>query len=206
LVRAIEAVRYTGRQWVHVAAVLTGSGIAGAEGDRWALPVMCSAGSVLVVLTLLLGARRQRERDCAIGLILDGRERVRIAAVERQRRRLLADRTRRGLAASLEDKVREASGRRCLGTRLIPVPCDRRVVLAVADEITEVIGLLRRPSESARGVARAERLVERALSPLYGRDVDALREELWRVRDLLGNGVREARVVSIEAARGAGDG
>jgi hypothetical protein len=35
LVRAIEVVRYTGRQWVHVAAVLTGSAIAGAEGDGW---------------------------------------------------------------------------------------------------------------------------------------------------------------------------
>jgi hypothetical protein len=78
--------------------------------------------------------------------------------------------------------------------------------LAVADEILEVIGLLRRPNASARGVARVERLVERALSPLYGRDVDALREELWRVRDLLRHGVREASVVAIETARAEGDG
>ena len=51
-----------------------------------------------------------------------------------------------------------------------------------------MIGLLRTEGVSARGVARAERLVERAVSPLYGQDVGALREELRRVRDLLGNG------------------
>lgn len=205
LSRAIEAVRYTDRQWVHVAAVLIGSTIAGAEGDGWALPLMGSAGSVLVVLTLLLAARRQRERDGAIGSILDGRELVPIAPVERQRRRLLSDRTRRGLASSLEEKLFQASGGRSLGPRFIQVPCDRLVVSQVADEITEVVGLLRRPSVSSRGVARAERLVERALSPLYGRDVDALREEFWCVRDLLGNGAGAVSVLSIETAQPAGD-
>jgi hypothetical protein len=48
--------------------------------------------------------------------------------------------------------------------------------------------LLLAPCAWARGVARAERLVERALSSLYGRDVGALREELRRVRDLLKEG------------------
>ena len=57
-----------------------------------------------------------------------------------------------------------------------------------AGELRDVIGLLRAEGVSARGVARAERLVERAVSPLYGQDVGALREELRRVRDLLGNG------------------
>jgi hypothetical protein len=192
MARAIDAVGYTGRQWVHVAAVLTGSAIATAEGDRRGLPLMCSAGSVLVVLTLLLAAYRQRERDCAIGLILDGRERMPVAAVERQRRRLLSNRTRQGLASSLEEKVRRASDRRVLRARVTPVPFDRVVVSAVADEITEVIGSLRRPNVSARGVARAERLVERAVSPLYGRDIDALREELSCVCNLLGNGAGDA--------------
>jgi hypothetical protein len=188
MTRAIEAVRYTGRQWVHVAAILTGSALACIERDGWALPLMCSAGSALVVLTLLLAGHRQRERDCAIGLILDGRERIPIAAVERQRRRLLSDRTRQGLASSLQEKVRQASDRRALRARVTPVPFDRVVVSTVAGEIVEVIILLRSPSASARGVARAERLVERALSPLYGSDVAALREELGRVRDLLEDG------------------
>jgi hypothetical protein len=205
LISAIDAVRYTRRQWVHVAAVLTGSAIARAEGDGRALPLMASAGAVLAILTLLLAARRQHERDCAIGVILDGRERIPLAAVARQRRRLLSDRTRQGLANSLENKVREASGRRYLGARLVPVPCDRLVVSAVADEIVQVAQFLRRPNSSARGVARAERLIERALSPLYGRDIDALREELSRVRELLAPDARETSVACIETARRAGD-
>jgi hypothetical protein len=188
MARAIETVRYTGRQWVHVAAVLTGSAIARVERGGWALPLMCAAGSVLLVLTLLLAAYRQRERECAIGLVLDGRERIPIAAVERQRRRLLSDRTRQGLAASLEEKVCQASDRRALRARVTPVPFDRVVVLTVASEIAEVIRLLRSPCACARGVARAECLVELALSPLYGRDVDALRGEVRRVRDLLKEG------------------
>ena len=49
-------------------------------------------------------------------------------------------------------------------------------------------GLLRTEGVSARGVARAEQLVERAVSPLYGQDADALRAELRRVRDLLEKG------------------
>lgn len=142
----------------------------------------------MLVLTLLLAAYRQRERDCAIGLIIDGHEQIRIAAVERERRRLLSDRARQGLASSLEDKVREASERRSPRARVTPVPFDRVVVSAVASEMVEVISLLRSPCLWARGVARAERLVERALSPLYGRDVGALREELRRVRDLLEEG------------------
>jgi len=188
MTRAIEAVRYTGRQWVHVAALLIGSVIARIERDGWALPLICTAGSALVVLTLLLAGYRQRERDCAIGLILDGREHMPIAPVERQRRRLLLDRTRQGLARSLEDKIRQASDRRALRPRVTPVPFDPVVVSTLTGELFDVISLLRTPSVSARGVARAERLVERALSPLYGGDVGALRAELRRVRDLLENG------------------
>ena len=72
--------------------------------------------------------------------------------------------------------------------RVTPLPFEPRVVRLVAGELRDVIGLLRTEGVSARGVARAERLVERAVSPLYGQDVGALREELCRVRDLLGNG------------------
>ena len=78
-----------GRQWVHVAAVLTGSVIARIEGREWAGPLAGSAASVLLILTVLVAAHKQRERDCAIELVLEGRETVPIAAVQRQRRRLL---------------------------------------------------------------------------------------------------------------------
>jgi hypothetical protein len=147
LARAIESVRYTGRQWLHVTAVLIGSAIAHVEGDAWALPMMDAAVSVLLVVTLPLVIHRQRQRDCAIGLILDGRERIPIAVVERQRQRqrLLPDRTRQGLASSLEDIVRQASDPRPLRRRVMPVPCDAVVVLTVASEIVVVISFAAGP-------------------------------------------------------------
>ena len=188
LLRATEAVQYTGRQWVDVAAVLTGGVIARIEGREWAGPLAGSAASVLLVLTVLVAAHKQRERDCAVELVLEGRERVPIAAVQRQRWRLLSDQTRNGLAGNLEDLIRQSAGRSRRQMRVTPLPFEPTVLTMAAGELRDVIGLLRAKEVSARGVARAERLVERAVSPLYGQDVAALREELRRVRDLLGNG------------------
>jgi hypothetical protein len=185
LLRASEAVRDTSRQWIYVAAVLVGGGIALIEGRPWAAALACSAGGVLLILSVLLAAHRQRERDRAIELILEGRENVPIAAVQRQRRRLLARRTRQGLASSLEDLLQEVSTRRRLPLRPVAPLFEPRVVRAVTNELRGVIALLRTEGVSARGVARAERLVEHAISTLYGHDARALREELGRVRELL---------------------
>jgi hypothetical protein len=184
LVRAAEAVGYTGRQCVYVAAVLIGSVIALIEGRPWAAALAGSAAAVLLVLGVLLAAHLQAERDCAIELVLDGRESLRIAAVERQRHRLLSERTRYALASRFEDVLEQASaGRRF---RLIAPPLfEPRIVRAVANELGDVIESLRSEGTSAGGVARAERLVERAVSPLYGQDAEALREELHRVHKLL---------------------
>ena len=188
LLRATEAVHYTGRQGVDVAAVLAGSVIARIEGYRWAGPLAFSAAGVLLILTVLLAGHKQRERDCAIELVLEGREGIPIAAVQRQRRRLISDQTRNGLAGNLEDLIRQSASRSRLQMRVTPLPFEPTVLRMAAGELREVSGLLRTEGVSARGVARAERLVERAVSPLYGQDVGALREELFRVRDLLENG------------------
>ena len=83
----------TVRQWVNVAAVLTGSVIARLEGGAWAAPLAVSAASVLLILTILLALFEQDKRDCALELILAGDEATAIAAVQRQRRRLLSART-----------------------------------------------------------------------------------------------------------------
>ena len=188
LLRATEAVQYTGRQWVDVAAVLAGSVIARIEGREWAGPLAGSAAIVLLILTVLVASHKQRERDCAIELVLKGGETVPIAAVQSQRRRLLAEQTRNGLADNLEDLIRQAARRPRLQMRVTPLPFEPTVLTMVAGELRDVIGLLRTEGVSAPGVARVERLVERAASPLYGQDVGALREELRRVRDLPGNG------------------
>ena len=70
--RATEAVDYTGRQCVRVVAVLTGSAIARTEGREWAGPLAGSAGIVPLILTVLLAAHKQRERDYAIERVLEG--------------------------------------------------------------------------------------------------------------------------------------
>ena len=158
------------------------------RGPEWAGPLAGSAASVLLILTVLLAAHKQRERDCAIELVLEGRETVPIAAVQRQRRRLLSEQTRNGLAGNLEDLIRQAASRSRLQMRVAPLPFEPKVLRLAAGELRDVIGLLRTEGVSARGVARAERLVEHVVSPLYGQDVGALREELRRVRDLLANG------------------
>ena len=120
MLRAAEAVHYTSRQWIHVAAVLTGSVVARIESREWSTPLAGSAASVLLILTLLLAAHRQRERERAIDLILEGREVVPVAAVWRQRQRLLSERTRHRLASKLDDAARETTRRRRLHARVTP--------------------------------------------------------------------------------------
>ena len=173
LLHASEAVHYTGRQWVHVAAVLTGGVIARIEGLEWAGPLAGSAASVLLILRSCLpctsSANGTRDRVDS-----RGREGIPIAAVQRQRRRLLAEQTRNGLAGNLEDLIRQSASRSRLQMRVTPLPFEPTVLRMAAGELREVSGLLRTEGVSARGVARAERLVERAVSPLYGQDADAL--------------------------------
>ena len=182
--RASEAVAYTSRQCLHVAAVLTGSVIALIDSDRWAMPLAYSAASVLVVLMGLLFGHVQRERDCAIALILEGREGRDLPPVERQRKRLRAPRTRERLIDELEDAVRLARRPR-RSVSLTPPRFEASVVGPLADELHAVMSLLGDRRCSAQAVASAERLVEQSLSPLYGQNVDALRDELRRLRDLL---------------------
>jgi hypothetical protein len=187
VLRATEAVHYTGRQWVHVAAVLAGSVLARIEGREWAGPLAGSAASVLLILTVLVPVHKQRERECAIELVMEGGGRVPIAAVQRQRRRLLAEQTRNGLAGNLEDLIRQAASRLRRQMRVTPLPFEPMVVRVVAGELRCVIGCcgprgclpgvsLELSGGRASGVAlvRARRW--------------SLREELCRVRDLLENG------------------
>jgi hypothetical protein len=150
------------------------------ESDHWAMPLAYSAASVLIVLTGLLFAHIQRERDCAIVLILEGREMLAIAPVQRQRKRLLAPRTRDRIIGELEDAIHQVR-RAGPSFSLTPPRFERAVVTAVIDELHDVIRLLDHSGCSARAIASAERLVEQATSPLYGRDVNALRDELRRV-------------------------
>jgi hypothetical protein len=63
------------------------------------------------------------------------------------------------------------------------------VVGVVADALRELAGLLRAEPSSARGIAMAWCLLtDGVASPLHNRDVPALREEVGRIRYLLGEG------------------
>ena len=181
LSRAVEAVGYTSRQWTDVGAVLVGSVIARLEGARWSGPLAGSAAAVLAVLSLLLVFRVQDRHDCVIDLILEGNEDAGLPVVQRERDRLLSVRKRSKLADSVAEMVREAQRppRRFVAPPLVA----RRVVAPLADELLEISGLLRAGPMSARGVARLDRLLGHAISPLYGNDIDALRNELRQVRD-----------------------
>ena len=102
-----------------------------------------------------LGAHR---RDVCLELIVAGRDRLPLACVAREWRRLLNPRTAEQLAGSLDEILRVVAQRPPLHPGR---PC-------------------------VRGVAAVEWLLTSAESPLYDVDVESLRQELGRVRYLLG--------------------
>jgi hypothetical protein len=117
--------------------------------------------------------------------VLDGRETLPLAPIQRERQRLLEARTRRYVARSFERVLQHVT------RRPAPVPAsvrplfDVRTVAAVVDDLREIVTLLHAGVPRARGVALAERLLTEGVSPLYGYDAMALRDELHRVRYLL---------------------
>jgi hypothetical protein len=58
-------------------------------------------------------------------------------------------------------------------------------VWLVAPELRQIASLLRRDDPCVRGVAAVELLVTSPATPLYGREVEPLRQELGRARYLL---------------------
>lgn len=112
------------------------------EGRAWATALAGSAAVVLLALTVIAFAHHQHKRDIALELILEGRERLAIAAVQHQRRRLLCQSTRTMLARNLEDIIEQATCPRTPRTRVICPLFERRVVASVEDNIRPIIRLL----------------------------------------------------------------
>jgi hypothetical protein len=185
LARAIDATESIGRQWWACAAVDAGALIAQLEDHPWAVAVTISAALVLLTLTVVLLALRQRTRDEAIRLISDGREALPIAVVQRQRQLMLSRRTREALARTLETMLRQAVSPPRITPRGGRSLFSGRVIASVAPDLRAVIGLLRTDTALARGVALTERLIAHGDSPFYARDASALREELRRIRSSL---------------------
>jgi hypothetical protein len=186
LIHAIDACRTVTWQLTCVAAVLVGSGIADLEGSSWATPAAIGAGATLLLLMVVAASLWQRTRDRAVDVILEGGESVPMSAVQRQRERLMSARTRRGLARRFQEMV-ELSARPRAPRLPGALPLYQLGVVAqVRPELLSLAWLLETDAVSARGVARAERVISDYMSPLYGRDDQLLRDELARVIRLLG--------------------
>ncbi|HEY1359452.1 MAG TPA: hypothetical protein VGF21_14210, partial [Thermoleophilaceae bacterium] len=132
-------------------------------------------------IALWLMLTRQQISDESRALIVSGLAPQTLAPVERERRRLLDARTREHLARSLEDLVGRARTTAPAGPATEPFVylC---LVRRFEPELREIAALLRADSADAVGVARVERLLTDAGSPLYGLRENLLREELARIR------------------------
>jgi hypothetical protein len=182
--RAADVLGPTGRQWLDVAPVLVGAVVVLIGGDLWPVPLAWCAASVLFVLTDVLFARVQRERDSGIALILERREGLFIALIQRERKRLLAQRTRARLVDEFEDELRLVRRPR-RSVSVAPARFESSVLGPLKTEVHGVIGLLGAGGCSARAVVCPERLVGVGSSRFYEREVDARRGELRRLLDRL---------------------
>jgi hypothetical protein len=167
-------------------AVMAPTGFLLSGGD---LSVGLSVAIAVLVMELVLGCRflalRAHRRELCLLLIVEGRQALPLACVEGERQRLAARPTSDQLARSLDEIVRTAA------EPLTRIPASRplfnvRLIRAVAPELRRIASLLRGEQPCVRGVAVVEWLLTSPATPLYDRDVGALRQELGRARYLLG--------------------
>jgi hypothetical protein len=179
LVRAEVRMEGLCRQVTAVGVLLAALGVAAIAGAA-VLPAVIAAGVVeatlLARLALGAGDRRGSVRD----LIADGRADLPVAAVQRERARLVDAHHVAGLRGSLDDLRREAAApyRGRPRSRPLHIPSTIR---RVDRELVSVIALLREPCPDLAVVARVERLLSSQSSPLYGDDTTLLRDELLRI-------------------------
>jgi hypothetical protein len=183
LARAEERLGWLRRQALVVAVTLVGSAIglvAGIEQLGAALP---AAALVLVVLATWIVVAVGAIRERALELIAEGRDALPLAAVRRECARLASPRRVLDLARSLDELRREARRPR----RSLVAPLYVPAVIRESDaEIARLAGLLRSGRTEPAALARIERLLSGARSPLYGADGRRLREELRRIHFALG--------------------
>jgi hypothetical protein len=185
LARAIDDCHSTKRQCVAVAAIMVGCIRPLVGGHTWAVSLTAAAAITLAVLMLVLAGRSQTMRDRAIELIAHGQDTLAVAAIQKQRRRLLRQRTQTGLARCLDDMVRQALSPRSRQLRPASPLFDYRVIQTVSTDLKAIAARLRGGRAGAPGLARLEWLVTHAESALYGHEAPPLRLELQQLRRLL---------------------
>jgi hypothetical protein len=184
LVGLLRASRTALEQTLVIAAVDLVAGVLLYRAAPAGPPLAIAASIVLVVEGVRLAVLQQSTRDVCVDMIIEGVGRPPLRAVEREWRRFEDPRHLASLARSLDEVVDTA------WRPVSPIPSSRplfsvRVVRPVAPQLSEIARLLRTDSPPVRGVALIERLITSGASPLYGTDVELLRDELRRTRYLL---------------------
>lgn len=187
LARAIARQRTVALQLV-ATLIAVGLGVGGVlQGAADARLVLGIAGAVGLLLVLYAVSMRTSVRVRADQLIAEGREDDGVPVLVQERRRLASPALRERLAGSLERGLRDAE-------RLLEIhpsyrlPYELRYLRFVAPDVREVAALLRSDSAQIRGVAATAAFVNDDSSPLFAGDVEQLRRELRRLRDLLAPG------------------
>jgi hypothetical protein len=168
------------RQTVVVLAVLAVAGATLATGHSEALAVVvaCVAAEIALAASLLMLASDRHVR--ALELIAAGHGELPVAAVRRDRRRLLTASHRAALARSLDELADEAPARLACPASGRPLYA-AHVLTALSAELHATARLLCRDRAAVAGVAMTELLLTAHDSALYGTDSTRLRQELPRI-------------------------
>ena len=180
LARGNEFRRGLYRQSLMTAAAVVAGVIGTTSGRGWGVALLVVATVVLIALAFALGLQGELQRERAREVIIDGRDGLPLPALERERRRLQQRRRVNGLADALEGLVRAAEQWPTLVPTARPV-FDPRQVRAASADLLAIGARLRAGRVTVRAVARVERLLTSGASPLYGRDPEALGDELRRI-------------------------
>jgi hypothetical protein len=172
------------QQLVSVTAAQAASLVFLAGDLRFGLSLAIAGVLVQIGLGCRFAALKARRRELCLELIIGGRQALPLACVDRERRRLLDPRTSKRLATSV-DEMLEIAARSLLVHPAVRPICYVRVIRRVAPELRQVASMLRGGATCVRGVAAVECLLTSPASPLYGVEVEALRQELGRACYLL---------------------
>ena len=172
-------------QLVSVTAVQA-AGVVFLSGNlRFGLSLAIAGVVVQVGLGCRLAALRACRRELCLELIVGGSQGLPLSCIDRERRRLLDPRTWEQFATSIDEMLEIAARPLPVHPAARPIFCVR-VVRRVAPELRQIASLLRGDAPGVRGVAAVEWLLTSSATPLYGVQVEPLRQELGRARYLLG--------------------
>jgi hypothetical protein len=147
------------------------------------LSLAVAAAAVQVAVGCRVAALNASRRHLCLELIADGNTGLPLPCIERLGRRLLDGRTLERLASSIDEMVQSAVRPGELPAAPRPL-ADPRVIRAAAPELRQVASLLR-GGPAVRGVALVEWLLTSPATPLYGTEVEPLRQQLRRACYLL---------------------